>query len=214
MEYNWKDWNLGGKIIFCSACVAIIALLMKWVDLGVFSQNGFAQQGYLLLPCWIYPLLVLFKDKKMNVFAGIIPSVIAIIIMITFISSKGINDEIFGDVVNVNVAAAGAWLFLFASVTLLIGVVKYIPVGELKASFTHSVNAIKGNVDRLRKDVKETVVHSEKPASKKSPSFENEEDAIKKLERLNDLKKSGILSEEEFNIEKKKLLTSLYLQFF
>jgi len=192
MAFNWKDWNLGGKIIFCSACVAIVSLLMKWVDLGVFSQNGFAQQGYFLLVCWIYPLFVLLKDKKMNVFGGMISSVIAIVVMIVYISSKGINEEIFGEVIDVNVAAAGAWLFLFASVALLIGVVKFVPVVELKASFTHSVNAIKGNVDRLRKDVNE----------------EDKEDALKKLEKLNDMKKSGILSEEEFEVEKKKVLNS------
>ena len=209
MGFNWKDWNLGGRIIFCSGCVAIISLLMKWVDLGVFSQNGFAQQGYFLLPCWIYPLFVLLKGKKMNVFGGIIPSVIAIIIMIAFISSKGINEEIFGDVVNVNVAAAGAWLFLFASVALLIGVLKYVPIDELKASFTHSVNTIRGNVDKFKKDKNETVMHTESPLSEKSNSSRNKENALKKLEKLNELKSSGILSEEEFNIEKKKLLSSL-----
>ena len=209
MEFNWKNWNLGGKIIFCSACVAFISLLMKWVDLGVFSQNGFAQQGYFLLPCWIYPLFVLLKGKKMNVFGGIIPSVIAIIIMIAFISSKGINEEIFGDVVNVNVAAAGAWLFLFSTIALLIGVLKYVPIDELKASFTHSVNTIKGNVDKLKKDTNETVIHFEPPMTEKSNASGNKENAIKKLEKLNELKSSGILSEEEFNIEKKKLLNSL-----
>lgn len=57
---------------------------------------------------------------------------------------------------SVNVAAAGARLFLFASIALLGGVVKNLPVGELKDTFTHSVNAMKENVDKFKKDEKET----------------------------------------------------------
>lgn len=65
MEFDWKNWSLGGRIIICSACAALISLFMKWVDVGgMFSQNGFLQQGYLFLPFWAYPLFVLFKKKR------------------------------------------------------------------------------------------------------------------------------------------------------
>lgn len=36
-RFAWAEWNLGGKVIFVSACVALVSMLMKWVD-GRFAQ--------------------------------------------------------------------------------------------------------------------------------------------------------------------------------
>jgi len=211
MEFDWKNWSLGGRIIFCSACVALISLFMKWIDFGgMFSQNGFAQQGYLLLPFWVYPLFVLFKKKKMNVFGGIIPAIVAIIIMIAFMSSKKIDEELFGDRIDMNITGSGAWLFLFALIALIIGIIKYVPMDELKSALNTSVSTIKENVDKFKKKPEnETVIKSETFISNKpetSNTSVDDDEVFKRLEKLNNLKSSGVISEEEFETEKKKIL--------
>jgi hypothetical protein len=208
MQFNWKNWNYGGKIIFCSVCVAFVALFMNWVDVTILTQNGFVQQGYLLLPCWIYPLYVLLKSKKINFVGGIVSSGVSILFMIFYISSKTMSDTIMGHDVSMNVAATGAWVFLFASIMLLIGVLKYSPEENLKDSFESSVKSIKENVDRFRKSDNEYVVNSETTSTRHSTGVENDEEMIKRLEKLNELKSLGIITEEEFEVEKKKILSS------
>ena len=49
MDFNWKNWSNGQKLIFVSSAVAVASLLLPWADMGLISVNGFAQQGYLLL---------------------------------------------------------------------------------------------------------------------------------------------------------------------
>mgnify|MGYP007000269980 CR=1 len=56
MEFNWKNWSTGQRLIFASSVVAVLSLLLPWADMGLLSVNGFAQQGYLLLIFFIYPL--------------------------------------------------------------------------------------------------------------------------------------------------------------
>jgi len=51
-------------------------------------------------------------------------SIVSVAFTIGYISSKSI--EMFGE--TVNAAATGAYLFLLASIALIVGVVKYAPV--------------------------------------------------------------------------------------
>jgi len=152
MQFNWKEWNYGGKVIFGSACVALFSLFMDWVDITIMTQNGFVQQGYLLLICWIYPLYVLLKNKKINLVGGIVSSGISILFMIVYISSKTMSDTIMGQDVSMNVAASGAWVFLFASISLLIGVLRYSPEENLKDSFESSVDSINRECEQIQKN--------------------------------------------------------------
>jgi len=46
MKFDWKNWNLGGKVIFVAACVATVSMLMKWVDVGIASQSGLSQGAF------------------------------------------------------------------------------------------------------------------------------------------------------------------------
>jgi hypothetical protein len=205
MEFDWKNWSLGGRIIICSACAALISLFMKWIDVGgMFSQNGFLQQGYLFLPFWGYPLFVLFKKKKMNIFGAIIPTLVAIIMLIAFMSSRKIEG------MDINVTGSGAWLFLFALIALSIGIIKYVPVDELKSALNSSINTVKENVDKFKKKsenepvIKSETIISDKPEA--SNTSVDKDEIFKRFEKLNDLKSSGVISEEEFETEKKKLL--------
>ncbi len=121
MKINFRDWNLGGKLIFISTILAILSLFMSWVDAGIIRASGFQQQGYLFLILYIYPVIKLLQGTKMNKLIGIICSILAVIGSIAFLSSKSV--DIFGT--TVNAAGAGLYLFIIASILLTIGVLQY-----------------------------------------------------------------------------------------
>jgi hypothetical protein len=124
MKFDWKNWNLGAKIIFVAACIATASMLMKWVDVGIASQSGLSQGAFLFLGLWIYPVIMLFKNKSIHRIGGLVCSVCSVVFTIGYISSKSI--EMFGE--TINAAATGAYLFLLASIALIVGIVKYTPV--------------------------------------------------------------------------------------
>ena len=64
------------------------------------------------------------------------------------------------------------------------------------------------NVNRFRKTDNEYVVDSKNNSPKEILKVVNNEEMIKRLEKLNELKSQGIITEEEFEIEKKKVLSS------
>jgi len=63
-------------------------------------------------------------------------------------------------------------------------------------------------VNRFRKTDNEYVVDSKNNSPKEILKVVNNEEMIKRLEKLNELKSQGIITEEEFEIEKKKVLSS------
>ena len=73
-EVDWKGWNLGGKVIFSAACVAVISTLMPWADFGFGSRNAFfvfAQGfnvflGIVLLLAIAYPLKYMLSKEVFN----------------------------------------------------------------------------------------------------------------------------------------------------
>jgi len=123
MKFDWKNWNVGGKIMFVMGCVAILSMFMSWVDVGFIAQSGMSQLMFFLLVFWVYPLLMLFKNNSINRIWGLASSLASVLATIMYIGSKTI--EISGN--TVNVAATGAYLFLFASIGLIVGVLKYAP---------------------------------------------------------------------------------------
>lgn len=123
MKFDFENWCLGGRIIFVTSCVATLSMLMKWVDIGIISQTGLSQGTFLFLGFWIYPLLMLFKNKPIVRAWGLVCSIGSVIVTFLYIESKTI--EMFDE--TVNAAATGAWLFLLASIALIVGIVKYCP---------------------------------------------------------------------------------------
>jgi len=124
MKFDWKNWGLGVKMIFVAACVASASMLMTWVDIGIASQSGLSQGAFLFLGLWVYPVLMLFKNKGIHRIWGLVCSICSVVFTLGYISSKSI--ELFGE--TINAAATGAYLFLLASIALVFGVVKYAPV--------------------------------------------------------------------------------------
>ena len=130
MKIQWDEWNIGGKIIFTSACVAIISFLFAWVDIGLVSQNGISQGTFLLGALYVYPVLKLLKNQSIERKWGIACGVASIVLTIIYISSKSVS--MFGK--SINASGSGAFLFLLASIALIIGILKYsrIEISELE----------------------------------------------------------------------------------
>ncbi|MFC1772606.1 PDZ domain-containing protein [Pseudomonadota bacterium] len=121
MRFDWDNWGAGGKTIFIAACVAILSMFMNWVDIGITTRIGISQQAFLLLGFWIYPVVMLFNNKPINLAWGLLCSALSFVATAIYIASKTI--ELFGE--TTNVAAVGAWVFIGASAALGAGVVKY-----------------------------------------------------------------------------------------
>ena len=118
MEFNWKNWSTGQRLIFASSVVAVLSLLLPWADMGLLSVNGFAQQGYILLIFFIYPLYKLLKSTPIKPLYGFISSALAVISSISFALSKTV--EVFDT--TVNLSGSGLVLFIICSILLVIGV--------------------------------------------------------------------------------------------
>ena len=125
-KQKWQVWSIGNKTIFISTCVATFSMLISWVDVGFASQNGLSQGTFLLLGFYIYPLMQLWKNENINKLWGRICSIGSLVCVILYISSKTI--EVFGS--TVNAASTGAYLFLFSSIALIIGIEKYTTINN------------------------------------------------------------------------------------
>lgn len=121
MSIKFKEWNLGGKLIFISTILAILSLFMSWVDAGIVRASGFQQQGYLFLVLYIYPVYKLLKGTKLNKLIGLICSTLSVIGSIAFLSSKSV--DLMGT--TVNAAGTGLYLFIIASIMLTVGIIQY-----------------------------------------------------------------------------------------
>ena len=113
MKFDWNgykfDWNnseLPDKLIVGSTLIALLSLFTPWVNIGIVSLNGFQQQGYILIPLFIYPVLKILKSEKMSFLPALASGVIMLLITIYFISTKSIN--VYGE--SINVSGWGLWL--------------------------------------------------------------------------------------------------------
>ncbi len=86
--------------------------------MGIVSLNGFQQQGYILIPLFIYPVLKILKSEKMSFLPALASGVIMLLITIYFISTKSIN--VYGE--SINVSGWGLWLFLLTSISFTLGI--------------------------------------------------------------------------------------------
>jgi hypothetical protein len=119
----FKNLNIGGKTIFISSVAAAGSMLIKWVDVGFGSANGLSQGTFVFLALFIYPLLVLFKNQSIHLAGGVACGAVGIVLSMSYIASK--ESSFFGH--SVSLASGGPYVFLFACVALIVGVVKYKP---------------------------------------------------------------------------------------
>jgi len=83
MKVDWKDWDIGGYLIFGSGCAATLSMFMKWIDaLGFTSQTGIKQGTLFFLCFWIYPVAMAFKKQPINLTWGLVSSVPAFLFIL------------------------------------------------------------------------------------------------------------------------------------
>ena len=108
MAFDWKTLSLNKQIILGSFGISLFSLFLPWVDIQLITLNGFQQQGYLFLICFIYPLYCILSSKNHNALVSLTLGVLTVILTIWFINSKSV--EIYeGE--SVNVSGSGLWLF-------------------------------------------------------------------------------------------------------
>ena len=108
MAFDWKTLTLNKQIILGSFGISLFSLFLPWVDIQLITLNGFQQQGYLFLICFIYPLYCILSTKNHNALVSLTLGVLTVILTIWFINSKSV--EIYeGE--SVNVSGSGLWLF-------------------------------------------------------------------------------------------------------
>ncbi|HQZ68013.1 MAG TPA: DUF4339 domain-containing protein [Planctomycetaceae bacterium] len=120
-RFTWAEWNLGGKIIFVSACVAVISMLMKWVDVGITSANGFTQGTFIFLGFFIYPVWKLLKQKPIRLYGGVGSAAGGMLCTMVYMSERTVS---FGGR-SASLFGAGAVFFFLACGALAFGVYKY-----------------------------------------------------------------------------------------
>ena len=121
LEFNFMEWNIGGKLIFISALLAIISLLLPWIEGGIETEIGFQQGGSIFLALYIYPFLMLAQDKDINKAAGIISALLVIILPGYYLHyMSGELREPMLDIVQ-----SGIILFFIAGILLLVGIAQY-----------------------------------------------------------------------------------------
>ncbi len=123
VSFDWNNWDIWGKTIFVSACIAAASMLMTWVDVGLASANGFSQCAFLFWGVFVFPLLMLLKKRPIHLVGGIVCGALGIVCSLGYIASKQV--EIFGH--SANFASGGAYVFLLCCVALIVGVVKHKP---------------------------------------------------------------------------------------
>jgi hypothetical protein len=121
MKIQWDQWDLGGKIIFVSTCLALLSFLLPWVDIGFTTRNGITQGCVVMSVLYIYPTLRLLNGGPIHKPFAISCAVLAIALTLIYMDSKTL--EIFGQ--SVNASSFGAQLFLMCSIALIVGVAQY-----------------------------------------------------------------------------------------
>ena len=118
LKIDWENWTSGEKIISISFVVAIISMFLNWSYGGFFPQNGFTQLTVFFLLFWAYPLFMILTGKQISRNIGLGCSTGSLILTLFYIFSR--NTEIFGSFINL--AGIGAWVFMFSSLALGVGV--------------------------------------------------------------------------------------------
>ena len=79
MAFDWKNFSLNQQIILGSFGVAILSMFLPWVDMEIITLNGFQQQGYIFLVCFVYPLYCILSEKDHNTLVSLALGVITVI---------------------------------------------------------------------------------------------------------------------------------------
>lgn len=120
LQFNFGEWNIGGKLIFFSTIVAILSLFLPWI-IGDGDTLGYQQGSSVFLAFFIYPFIALTMDKHINKVVGYMMGVLAVLV------PSYLLYYVAGDMGAraADAAGIGIIIFILTGIMLLIGVHKY-----------------------------------------------------------------------------------------
>ena len=117
MQFNFNKLEQGAKISLISLAVAILSLILPWMDFQGRSQNAFIEGEFIISLPLLYPLIVLILGKSLKVFPGILAVVISLItgsvLLNIYIMDRNSDPEF------------GIFIFLIATFGALYGLVRW-----------------------------------------------------------------------------------------
>ncbi len=120
-EFNFNQWNIGGKLIFISTVVAILSLLLPWIGGDAETEIGFMQGTSIFLALYIYPFFILAQDKSMSKIIGGISAGLGVIGPGAFLYYLSRDMMIrIPEVMDIGIV-----IYILASIVLFVGVIKY-----------------------------------------------------------------------------------------
>ncbi len=201
IQFNFINWNIGGKIICICTFIAIISMFLKWADI-LYAQNSFSQRTFFYLVFYVYPILAVLQNRPYYKKWGLVFPVIAIVFSVFYIATtKGIS-LIYG--IEIFAASTGAYVFMLSSIGLLIGVIKYrtIDCNDEQISSSDTVEAVtKAAFDGV-KNIATSV-------SKTFTQYAGAESPEEKITKLKKMLEQGLITEDDFINKKKDILSKM-----
>lgn len=121
MKSDFKNYNIGKKLIAFSLFIAIISLFLPWGYSDNKAICGIIFGAYMLLLIFVYPLIVLFLNKKLNKIGAMSIPIIGIIVLIQIRTVEILKVE--GTMIRPT--GPGLYMFILSLVVLVIGINKY-----------------------------------------------------------------------------------------
>ncbi len=119
---SWHALSTGEKVIFVSGCLAVLSMLMPWLDIGFATRNGITQSAWLiLLLSFTYPAIMMFKRQSIDIRIGITLTVIALIWCSSYVSGKTVTFGPPGDTIDADLSGSGPGAFILACIGAIVG---------------------------------------------------------------------------------------------
>lgn len=121
MKVAFKNFNTEKKIIIGSLLIAIISLFLPWGNYDGKSVSGIIFGAYMLLALFLYPLIVLFLNKKLSKSISLFTAIVGIIILIQIRAVEML--KIDGSMIRPT--GMGLYVFIFSLIILILGINMY-----------------------------------------------------------------------------------------
>ena len=127
IKIDWNEWNLGEKVIFASACVAVLSLFMPWISTSMYKLSGLSTYYALILfLAFVYPLYYIMTKEVFNQNLALGLAGISSGVCLLWMFSNDVT--FFGK--TVNATGSGMILFFLCTLSLGFGIWKHKKVKE------------------------------------------------------------------------------------
>ncbi len=126
---DWTRFDAGAWVILASAGVAILSMLVKWVDFGLTYRIGLVQSSVMFIGVFIYPVWMVVTNAPIHRIGGILCGAWGALAVLLYITEHTARvSSLFGEFGSA--ASFGVYMFLLAAIGLIVGVVLYRPGGS------------------------------------------------------------------------------------